>query len=754
MTANRQVRRTAECRAGAAIIRRPDGSLLLTICLLLSLSIGPGSRSLAQTGTGHMLPGPGLNLLVETTWPDGAGYRPVRVTVTPAMPVAADRTLAFEFTTFEYYGGGPSRIRVAQDIEIPAGSGPLTATILVPYLSGHNNYEFEVGENGRAIPGMKGSGSFQTFAVEERFPRILAVGPQTPNAANVGRVFISANQYGSDVMAYTYQSPNSPTPNVYSLPTLQSIALSDLGDRWLDYSALDLIAISLEDLQRLRRGQPAVLDAIVAWTAAGGNLLVSGVGPWQRVKDLESAIGFPPGQQPREGEPPADWTRPSRGNWGRPMRGIGDDVLGPFDPIPDSRQPRPYETIGPDGQLIQAQSVPPQSKSQPDSKPVARTPPKTDPFVTRPLEMGTLIAVVSDKPFDESPAFWAWLFNDLSSAKALWYQRHGLSQHYDNPEFYRFLIPGVGQPPLNAFRVLITLFVVGIGPVNYFVLRRWRRLHLLIVTVPASAAVVTAALFAYAFYTDGLRTRVRARSVTRINQSTGRTECWCRLSYYCGMAPGRGLRFSNDTAVYPLLAVPGEGTTTQRELTWYGDQRMTSGWLRSRTPAQFLTVRSRETNLKLGVGTPAKGRLPIENGLAVEIQDILIRDADGSFYSAESLQPGQKTEAKAAGSEAALAQIQAAIRACEMPYPPGMSNPATAYRARRRWYSSNAPVPGPDQKTSVLEKTIGEVLRSNSTTSLLPRRSYLAVAAAGPEVELGTPLAEPEASVHLIWGTW
>jgi len=728
--------------------------LLLAVCLLFSLLIGSGSRSLAQSGTIHQLPGPGLSLRVETSWPDGAGYRPIRVTVTPATPVAADRTLAFAFTTFEYYGGSPSRIRLAQDIEIPAGSGPLTATILVPYLSGHNNYEFEVGENGRALPGMKGSGSFQTLAPEERFPRILAVSPQTPNAANVGRVFVSASQYGSAGMVYEYQSSNNPTPNVYSLPTLQSRALGDLGDRWLDYSALDLVAISLADLQRLQRGRPAVLDAIVAWTTAGGNLLVFGVGPWQRMKDLESAVGLPPGQQPREDGPPAGWTPPSRGNWGQPMRGIGDDVLGPFDPIGDNRQPRPYETIGPDGRLIQAQSGLPQSKPQPKSDSIARTPPKADPFATRPLEMGTLIAVVSDKPFDEGPAFWAWLFNDLSSAKALWYQRHGLSQHYDNPEFYRFLIPGVGRPPLNAFRVLITLFVVGIGPVNYFVLRRWRRLHLLIVTVPASAAVVTGALFAYAFYTDGLRTRVRARSVTRINQSTGRTECWCRLSYYCGMAPGRGLRFSSDTAVYPLLAVPSERTTTQRELIWHGDQRMTSGWLRSRTPAQFLTVRSRGTNLKLGVGTPAKGRLPIENGLAVEIHNILIRDADGSFYSAERLRPDQKTEARAAGSETALAQIQAAIRACEMAYPPGMTNRSTAYRARRRWYSSNSPVPGPDQKTSVLEETIGEVLRSNSPTSLLPRRSYLAVAAAGPEVELGTPLAEPEASMHLIWGTW
>lgn len=484
MTAHRRIDRTAECSVGAVVIQRPGRSLLLAVCLLFSLLIGSGSRSLAQSGTIHQLPGPGLSLRVETSWPDGAGYRPIRVTVTPATPVAADRTLAFAFTTFEYYGGSPSRIRLAQDIEIPAGSGPLTATILVPYLSGHNNYEFEVGENGRALPGMKGSGSFQTLAPKSDFrgfsPSALRRPTRRTSAASLSA---PANMA---LPEWSMNTSRRTTQHRMSTPCRRcKAALGDLGDRWLDYSALDLVAISLADLQRLQRGRPAVLDAIVAWTTAGGNLLVFGVGPWQRMKDLESAVGLPPGQQPREDGPPAGWTPPSRGNWGQPMRGIGDDVLGPFDPIGDNRQPRPYETIGPDGRLIQAQSGLPQSKPQPKSDSIARTPPKADPFATRPLEMGTLIAVVSDKPFDEGPAFWAWLFNDLSSAKALWYQRHGLSQHYDNPEFYRFLIPGVGRPPLNAFRVLITLFVVGIGPVNYFVLRRWRRLHLLIVTVPA-----------------------------------------------------------------------------------------------------------------------------------------------------------------------------------------------------------------------------------------------------------------------------
>ena len=86
---------------------------------------------------------------------------------------------------------------------------------------------------------------------------------------------------------------------------------------------------------------------------------------------------------------------------------------------------------------------------------------------------------------------------DLASA-------HGLSLMQENRGFWRFLIPGVGMAPVNGFRVLITLFVVLIGPVNYVLLRRKRRLHLLLVMIPAGAALVTGSLFAYAMVNDRL----------------------------------------------------------------------------------------------------------------------------------------------------------------------------------------------------------------------------------------------------------
>ena len=55
--------------------------------------------------------------------------------------------------------------------------------------------------------------------------------------------------------------------------------------------------------------------------------------------------------------------------------------------------------------------------------------------------------------------------------------------------FANLLVPGVGLAPVTEFHVLITLFVLVIGPVNYWLLKRWRRLHLMVLTVPLAAAL-------------------------------------------------------------------------------------------------------------------------------------------------------------------------------------------------------------------------------------------------------------------------
>ena len=170
---------------------------------------------------------------------------------------------------------------------------------------------------------------------------------------------------------------------------------------------------------------------------------------------------------------------------------------------------------------------------------------------------------------------------DPATSALVWGTRHGVVPSAPSPSFPTLLIPDVGLAPIGEFQFLITLFVILIGPVLYWLLRRSGRLHLMILAVPAAALAVTATMFLYALFGDGLSARLRAFSYTRLDQQQGKAYRWARLSYYAGLAPAEGLAFPTDTAVYPVLpsGVQRRGrrsrTTTTRTVDWAGRQLLT-----------------------------------------------------------------------------------------------------------------------------------------------------------------------------------
>ena len=140
------------------------------------------------------------------------------------------------------------------------------------------------------------------------------------------------------------------------------------------------------------------------------------------------------------------------------------------------------------------------------------------------MQAGLVVALASEQPFPGTAGDWRWVLDSMGDSRWHWYERHGLSLKRENPDYWNFLIPGVGVAPVTQFCVLITVFVIGIGPVNYWLLRRRRQLHLLLLTIPASAAAVTLLLFAYALMADGLDVRVaRGASHNSINAAAGRS---------------------------------------------------------------------------------------------------------------------------------------------------------------------------------------------------------------------------------------
>ena len=692
-----------------------------------------------NSGQVHVASGAGVQVTVDTRGLDGGGYLPVRVTVTPTRRVVADRTLSFRFSFSHRPYSDREDVRVVQDVELPANSGPVEAVIRVPQMTQWQTYKIEVVEDGRKIKSLIMSGASSSsgyWNVDESYPGLLVVGDELPDTANLVRMVIA------DDNRYQQRYGNQPGKST-SLQTAVSSSLADLPQRWLDYSNVDLLFIKLTQLEELSRADRNAFDAIIGWTAAGGNLCVCGVGEdWEGVAELESLIGLPQSQKGTiKGGPPAGWTEPAKGQFGKAVRGLGSQMQGPFEPRTD------FAEEG-DGAVLSA--------IQRASK---RTgPPKQPHFVYRTHEMGLLVAIAPEDPFPGTAAEWAWMLNSIGANRLLWPKRHGVTVSGVNPDFLDFLIPGVGLAPVGAFRVLITLFVVAIGPLNYYMLRRRKRLHWLVVTIPVSAAAVTAALFAYAVVADGLGVRARVRSVTRIDQRNQRAVCWSRISYYAGLAPSRGLTFSDDIVVVPLERIALEVGGGRRSMIWGQDQWMVSGWLNSRTPTQFVTVRSRASQLGLEVddARAADGELSIKNGLGSEIHQLLVRTKDGKFFGASDVAPDAVATAMPADPAKVMEKMRPLFGKAQLSLPPGVdSSNMDIYGYRRGRYYYGRGNETQTTKTGRLEATLSRVTRSipDPGSNGLEPGSYVTIVRKSPEVELGTGATE-ESSLHMVVGKW
>jgi hypothetical protein len=359
------------------------------------------------------------------------------------------------------------------------------------------------------------------------------------------------------------------------------------------------------------------------------------------------------------------------------------------------------------------------------------------------------------------------MLNSLGSDRWLWYRRHGLSLQRKNADFWNWLVRGVGLAPVTEFRVLITAFVLAIGPLNYFWLRRRGKLHLLVVIVPVAALGVTFALFGYAIMADGLDTRVRARTYTQIDQRAGRAVCWSRISYYAGLAPAGGLVFPDDVVAVPLTSNGGDVSDMphRQSLVWSpGKQELTSGWLASRTPAQYITVRSRRSAAGLRF-VPRGGQSgpQIENLLGTRVVQLLLADDAGRQYGAADVAPGARAALKTVDPGEENSAILELASERRPGVPQGFIPPSeSTFGGRRRYYgaATSGMVPGASLGTSRLENGLRDATMgadkqaSKAERSTLAPRTYIAIVERSPEVVFGVDDPREEDSLHVVVGNW
>ncbi len=336
-----------------------------------------------------------------------------------------------------------------------------------------------------------------------------------------------------------------------------------------------------------------------------------------------------------------------------------------------------------------------------------------------------------------------------SSDHLLWTKRHGFSATEPTSHFLNFLIPSVKAVPVIAFLVLISFFVIMIGPVNYFTLWIKKRLYLLIITIPLIAMITSLSLLGYSVIAHGFSTRARLRSLTLLDQTTNRSVTMSRIALYSGLAPSDGLKYSQDSAVFPIWAPDTELGAAR--VDWTNLQHFSSGWLRSRTRTQFLVTQHNQNRGRLDI-TTSNGKVTVSNGLEWKLTMLLVKADDEQYYVASNLAAGDSAVLKPVTDDH-IYQLGKLItdKALSPPKIAVGSDYTSPYATVTPAYGlmhSHRPI---NYSTNLAEKVFSK-LSARRAPPPLPKRSYIAVLGETPDIDVGLDAFSAEASLHVLLG--
>jgi len=746
----------------------------------------------------------GLTLSIDTRWPIMEGYRPVRVTVRPTTPTTLDRSLRL---TFRPESAHPDATlgAVTQDIDLPAGFTSIRATIMVPNLTSWTHFSLDTKEDGRTLTDLsieseRGSSIGNNYGYGGNSVRsgILFLSPAEILQSNGNKISSSTAVFnpGSDnLLSMTVDG--SPPPASSALPTPGNVGLTpsgimgvsppaissgnpyitywvysdgvgrrmtsvefaptltgmdELPDRWIGYSGLNCIIGRVEDIDELAKKHPRQWQAIRDWLRTGGNLCIYDLkgssGTWTKLAQLEKLLQIStPSAEQADGDssPPTD---PKKRGWSN----------------------KPSNST----RIIYSNGVPVYDRNgNVTNQTVINNPPYTG-YLDRDLGFGKVVAVSTDDLTQMTKEHLTIfdLLNKTLQGRMSWSNRNGVDLNNENEDFWNFLVPGVGAAPVIEFQLLITLFVLAIGPLNYYLLRRRHRIQLIVLTVPICAALVTGCLLLYALVADGLGVKMRSRSVTLIDQSRPEVEVTTqgRLGYYAGLSPSGGLKFSGTTAVTPLDVEPNFASPANANRTVYwepaaptedpGTQYLRSGWLPARQQSQLVTARAinrPKSAMALDI-KESSGLVEVRNRLGTTIKLLVLCDSQQVCHIGENI---EQTEAKliSATMQDAIDKLLEYNDQRHLQLPPGFQQtlPSGGSFGMRRRYSHR--YYGGMSQTNVfanadlMEEAIIEALDHPMSGHYEPR-TYIAVVERPPEVELGLDNVESDSGFHLILGKW
>jgi hypothetical protein len=249
------------------------------------------------------------------------------------------------------------------------------------------------------------------------------------------------------------------------------------------------------------------------------------------------------------------------------------------------------------------------------------------------------------------------------------------------------VVPDLFALPYKLFALLLVLFAIVIGPVNFVVVKRTKRPVMLLVTIPVIALGAAVALFGFGIVSQGLGVKVASHTFALLDQREHRSMASEMRMLFAGLAPARGLEPGPGAALMQVARYSSSGAWIQPA---YDGQRylvahdpglvLAGGYLPARSAFlhQIVTERAERGRLELA---RSGGELAATNALGTAVERLLVRDETGRYWtSSEPLRESART------TLAPLAEAEAVDLARELGLaslmPEVAALPAACYLAR------------------------------------------------------------------------
>jgi len=189
--------------------------------------------------------------------------------------------------------------------------------------------------------------------------------------------------------------------------------------------------------------------------------------------------------------------------------------------------------------------------------------------------------------------------------------------------------------PYRSLTLILLLFAVVIGPVNFYLVRRTGKPVLLLVTVPAIALVFSIGLFAYGALAQGLDLRASAATFALLDQSAHRSSTAEVRMFFAGLSAGDGLAPGPGASAWPEASLGDYRERRSYSIAFDQGTLLAGDYLPVRTPVRQTFLVDRPCRLRVDVRREG-GNFVAENGLGVTVLSLVFRDEEGKLHALQN----------------------------------------------------------------------------------------------------------------------